>query len=198
MRSTCASAAHHRESISACQPDVRCSKPYCDIEVTDYACPQHSCAPRGRACGEQESPCPNRVRPVRPLDEAVLTIRETPPHRTPARGLSPARGNGRRMTYGTSANTYLVGRRPSRSSPHRRSRTAPIGRGPAIQHMRRGLMAHTALMAHIPPWNLARHPPNHLQRRPPKRTARETSFASAAWKPAPHRGKMLKLISQKF
>ena len=27
MRSTRASAAHHRESISACQPDVRCSKP---------------------------------------------------------------------------------------------------------------------------------------------------------------------------
>jgi hypothetical protein len=27
MRSTSASAAHHRESISACQPDVRCSKP---------------------------------------------------------------------------------------------------------------------------------------------------------------------------
>jgi hypothetical protein len=47
--------------------------------VTDDACPQHSCAPRGRACGEQQSPCPNRVRPVRPLDEAVLTTRETPP-----------------------------------------------------------------------------------------------------------------------
>ncbi len=27
MRSTRASAAHHRESISACQPDIRCSKP---------------------------------------------------------------------------------------------------------------------------------------------------------------------------
>ena len=27
MRSPCASATHHRESISACQPDVRCSKP---------------------------------------------------------------------------------------------------------------------------------------------------------------------------
>ncbi len=27
MHSTRASAAHHRESISACQPDVRCSKP---------------------------------------------------------------------------------------------------------------------------------------------------------------------------
>jgi hypothetical protein len=27
MRSTRASAAHHRESISACQADVRCSKP---------------------------------------------------------------------------------------------------------------------------------------------------------------------------
>src|SRR6202051_2507920 len=42
--------------------------------------------PRGRAFGEQPSPCPNRVRPVRPLDEAVLTTRETPPHRTPSRG----------------------------------------------------------------------------------------------------------------
>ena len=27
MCSTRASATHHRESISACQPDVRCSKP---------------------------------------------------------------------------------------------------------------------------------------------------------------------------
>jgi len=33
--------------------------------------------PARRACGERQSPCPNRVRPVRPLDEAVLTIRET-------------------------------------------------------------------------------------------------------------------------
>jgi hypothetical protein len=35
--------------------------------------------PRGRACGEQPSPCPNRVRPVRPLDEAVLTTRKHHP-----------------------------------------------------------------------------------------------------------------------
>ncbi len=96
------------------------------------------------------------------------------------------------MTYGTSANTYLVGRRPSRSSPHRRSRTVPIGKGPAIQHMRRGLIALTAHFAHF---YLARHPPNQPQRLPPKRAARETSFASAAWKPATHRGKMLKLIN---
>ena len=47
MRSTRASAAHHRESISACRPDVRCSKPYGDIEVTIYACPQYYCARGG-------------------------------------------------------------------------------------------------------------------------------------------------------
>ena len=45
----------------------------------------------------------------------------TPPDTSPR--LSPARGHGRGMTYGTFANTYLVGRRPSRSSPHRRSRS---------------------------------------------------------------------------
>jgi hypothetical protein len=90
--------------------------------------------------------CPNRVRPVRPLDKAVLTIRETPLHRPP---------HGRRMTYGTSANTYLVGRRSSRWSPDRRSRTVPIGKGPAIQHERRGLIALTAHFAHS---CLAHHP----------------------------------------
>ena len=52
------------------------------------------------------------------------------------------------MTYGTSANTYLAGRRPSRSSPHRRTRTVPIGKGPAIQHMGRGPIALTAHCAH--------------------------------------------------
>ena len=73
------------------------------------------------------------------------------------------------MTYGTSANTYLVGRRPSRSSPHRRSRTVPIGKGPAIQHRRRGLIAPKAHFAHF---YLTRHPPNpqsRLQNEPPAR-----------------------------
>jgi hypothetical protein len=56
------------------------------------------------------------------------------------------------MTYGTSANTYLVGRRPSRSSPHRRSKTVPIGKGSAILHTRKGLIA---LFAHL---NFANHP----------------------------------------
>ena len=96
------------------------------------------------------------------------------------------------MTYGTSANTYLVGRRPSRSSPHRQSRTVPIGKGPAIQHMRRGTYgAYGAFRALLfgPPL------PNHLQSPSLTRAACETSFASAAWKPATHRGKMLKLIN---
>jgi hypothetical protein len=53
------------------------------------------------------------------------------------------------MTYGTSANTYLVGRRPSRSSPHRRSRNRPARQGPAIQHMGRGPIALTAHCAHF-------------------------------------------------
>jgi hypothetical protein len=59
--------------------------------------------------------------------------------------------------------------------------------------MRRGLIALTAHFAHF---YLARHPPNQLERRPPKRAARETIFASAAWKPATHRGKMIKLINE--
>ena len=67
------------------------------------------------------------------------------------------------MTYGTSANTYLVGRRPSRSSPHRQSKTAPIGKRPAIRHRRRGLIA---LEAHFAHFYLTNHPPNHLQRPP--------------------------------
>jgi hypothetical protein len=56
-------------------------------------------------------------------------------------------------------------------------------------------MALMALSAHL---NWPTIPPNQPQSRPPKRAARETSFASAAWKPATHRGKMLKLISLKF
>jgi hypothetical protein len=63
------------------------------------------------------------------------------------------------MTYGTSANTHRVATRLSRSSPHRRSRTVPVGKPQAIQHMRRGLMAHTALRAHFPHANLIGHPP---------------------------------------
>jgi hypothetical protein len=55
VRSARASAANHRESIS-------------DIEVTDYARPQHFCGPQGRACGEQKLSPANRVRSVRPLD----------------------------------------------------------------------------------------------------------------------------------
>jgi hypothetical protein len=45
-----ASAANHREVISACQRD--------DLGAAndnDYAFPQDSCAPRGRACVEQKS-----------------------------------------------------------------------------------------------------------------------------------------------
>jgi hypothetical protein len=41
------------------------------------------------------------------------------------------------MTNGTSANTY-------RLSPDRRSKTAPISKGPAIQHRGRELIALTA------------------------------------------------------
>jgi hypothetical protein len=101
------------------------------------------------------------------------------------------------MTYGTADNTYLVGRRPSRSSPHQRNRTVPIGKGPAIQHTRRGLRAITAHFAHR---YLARHPPNHPPPHPkPASEANlppETTLASAAWKLATHRGKMLKLIHE--
>ena len=55
-------------------------------EVTDQTCP-HTCAREG-APAESKNHRVHRVRPVRPLDEAVLTTRETPPHRTPARGHS--------------------------------------------------------------------------------------------------------------
>jgi hypothetical protein len=61
--------------------------------------------------------------------------------------------------------------------------------------MRRGLIALTAHFAHF---HLARHPPNHPPQTNPmaaSKTGRETSFASAAWKPATHGGKMLKLIN---
>ena len=92
------------------------------------------------------------------------------------------------MTYGTFANTYLLGRRSYRLSPDRRSRTVPIGKGPAVQHMRRGLIALTAHFEHL---YLAHHP----QSPAPKRAARETSFASTARKPATRGGKMLKLIN---
>jgi hypothetical protein len=70
------------------------------------------------------------------------------------------------MTYGTSANAYLVGRRPSRLSPHRAEQNRPDRQ-------------RTVDPAH-------------------KKETYSASFASAAWKPATHRGKMLKLISLKF
>jgi hypothetical protein len=135
--------------------------------VTDEACPQHP-APRRRACGEQESQCPNRVRPVRPLDEASLTIRKTTSPDTSPR-LSPARGHGRRMTNGTFTNTYLVGRKtvpfvtaPAAQDHSDRRRTGD-------QHMRKGLIA---LTVHLAYFYLGRHPPNHLQSPPLKRASR--------------------------
>ena len=67
------------------------------------------------------------------------------------------------MTCGTSANTYLVGRRSSRLSPDRRSRTVPIGKGPAIQHQGRGLIALTTHFAHF---YLAHHLPPSLRPAP--------------------------------
>jgi hypothetical protein len=74
---------------------------------------------------------------VRPLDEASLTIWETPPHRTPSDAV-PARGHGRRMTNGTFTNTYLVGRKtvpfvtaPAEQNHSDRQRTGD-------QHMRKG------------------------------------------------------------
>src|SRR5580698_6566165 len=92
------------------------------------------------------------------------------PHRTPARGQPPARGHGRR-TYGTSANTYLVGRRASRSSPHRRSRTVPIERtGDPVQEQ-----ATYGASREFRAFNLANHPQPTpragLQNEPPARPA---------------------------
>jgi hypothetical protein len=94
------------------------------------------------------------------------------------------------MTYGTSANTYLVGRRSSRSSPHRRSRTVPIGKGPAIQHRRRGLIA---LMAHFAHSNLA--PP--FPKDGPKTSRLEGGIVSAARKPRTPQGQdaQMKIVS---
>jgi hypothetical protein len=96
------------------------------------------------------------------------------------------------MTYGTSANLYLLGRQTVPYVAGPAEQTAPIGKGPATQHRRRGLIALTAHFAHFI-WPAI--PPNEPQRPPPKRAAREISFASAARKPATHRGKMLKLIN---
>jgi hypothetical protein len=95
------------------------------------------------------------------------------------------------MTYGTVADTYFVGRRSSRLSPDRRSRTVPIGKGPAVQHMRRGFIALTAHFAHV---YLAHHPPQS-SKSGSKTSRLEISFVSAARKPATHRGKMIKLIN---
>jgi hypothetical protein len=36
--------------------DLGVAKSKVTIAVTGYACPQHSCVPRGRACGERKSP----------------------------------------------------------------------------------------------------------------------------------------------
>ena len=77
------------------------------------------------------------------------------------------------MTYGTFANTYLVGRRSSRLSPDRRSRTVPIGKGPAIQHMRRGLIA---LMAHFSALLFGPPSPHHPQKPGSKTSRLDTSF----------------------
>jgi hypothetical protein len=157
--------------------------------VTDYACAQYSAAPRGRACGERESQCLNGVRPVRPLDEASLTIRKNNLTAHQPEAIASQRTR-RPDDIRDVPNTYLVGRSPSRSSPHRRSRTIPIRKGPAIQHRRRGLIAPRAHFAHF---YLARHSPNH----PPtisKTTCPRDQLHLPAWKPATHRGKMLKLI----
>ena len=88
------------------------------------------------------------------------------------------------MTYGTSANTYLVGRRPSRSSPYRRSRTVP--------RQRTGDPATYGAYGAFRTFKLANHPLNTSS----KTSRVETSFASAAWKPATHRSKMLKLMNE--
>jgi hypothetical protein len=45
-RSTRASAANHREGISACRMMTRVIANR-NVTVTDHACPQHSCDPRG-------------------------------------------------------------------------------------------------------------------------------------------------------
>jgi hypothetical protein len=51
------------------------------------------------------------------------------------------------MTYGTFANTYLVGRRPSRSSPHRRSRSVRSARTGDPAHGKGTYSTHGALCA---------------------------------------------------
>jgi hypothetical protein len=48
-RSTRASAANHRESISACRrDDLGVANVNVTSQATDHACPQHFCAPLGR------------------------------------------------------------------------------------------------------------------------------------------------------
>jgi hypothetical protein len=72
------------------------------------------------------------------------------------------------MTNGTFTNTYLIGRRSSRLSPHRRSKTTPIGEGTGDPAQERG--TYDAFRA----FKLANHPPKPTP------------------KPASHGGKMLK------
>jgi hypothetical protein len=55
-RSARASAANHREIISACQRDDL-GVANDNVTAADHAFLQHSCALQGRACGEQKSPC---------------------------------------------------------------------------------------------------------------------------------------------
>jgi len=88
------------------------------------------------------------------------------------------------MKYGKFANTYLVGRGSSRLSPDRRSRTVPIGKGPDDPAREKGLYrAYGAFRALLLGTSSSESGTT---------TSRiETSFASAARKPATHGGKML-------
>src|SRR5580704_18295760 len=62
VRSTRATAANHRQLISACRRDeLGVANSNVTSEVTDHTCPQHSWRPA-------RAPAESRVRSVRPLD----------------------------------------------------------------------------------------------------------------------------------
>src|SRR5580693_8762248 len=62
VRSTRATAANHRQLISACRRDeLGVANSNVTSEVTDHVCPQHSWRPA-------RAPAESRVRSVRPLD----------------------------------------------------------------------------------------------------------------------------------
>jgi hypothetical protein len=78
VRSTRATAANHRQLISACRRDeLGVANSNVTSEVTGQACPRHSACPRLAVVRPARATAKSRVRSVRPLDRAVLTTWET-------------------------------------------------------------------------------------------------------------------------